>query len=201
MKICLIFLFVVLTIIFSSCQEEEDLDPLWYVDSEIIQDAIDCYGRVVLLEDFSINQLVGDTLNFLDKSIQGSLGYSPDSALVALFFDKNKVLYSTERYKRERKSRTDDFISYMFWTDLSSFRGKVQYSDADPNNTRHIKNNEGDDMWVYALYNNRWSIFRKILVKTKKAEGSFLSAFTLNGNLRLYIEYYVINFILWKIKK
>lgn len=146
-------LFVVLALVLSSCEEEEDLEPLWFVAPEIMQDAIDCYGRVVTVDDFDISQLVGDTLNFLDRSIQGSLGYSPDSALVPMFFDKNKVLYSIARYKKERKSRTDDFVSYLFWTDLTSFRDKVQYSDADPSNTSHIKNNKGEDMWVYEMYN------------------------------------------------
>lgn len=181
-----LYLFVILALMLSSCEEEEELEPLWYVAPEIIQDAINCYGRVVTLDDFNKGQLVGDTLNFLDRSIQGNLGYSPDSALVPMFFDKDKVLYSIKRYKKERKSRTDDFVSYLFWTDLSSFSGKVQYSDADPNNTKHIKNNKGEDMWVYDLY-NRWCISRKRSSWNKKSRGVFPLCFPVYINFLIMI--------------
>lgn len=133
------------TILFISCEKKESNN--YKLDSNIEQDAISYYGKVIALADFPENK-VFNTSDF--ENLNENVRSSAENALVQLIFDKNNVLYTAKRYNTELEKDNKDLNS-MYVTDLLTFKevttlteATAEYAEILPINKRIL--------WVFDPY-------------------------------------------------
>lgn len=150
----LIFIISITALFISLTSCEKNLVEL---NSEIENDAIAYYGKVINLNDFSKTILLSnedvDLIN-AGSYTKSDIGKNKTNALVPLFFDKNKILYTAKRYNKEAEESNweEEFVEYTFWTDLKSFKTISNLKEADEKYVDGLPNKKNEIIWIFDPY-------------------------------------------------
>lgn len=144
------------------------------IDKTLTQDAIDYFGKVILLSDFPVEKILDASyMEKLNQSVTLSeVWWSPENALVNLIIDKNGILYTPKRYNQEDeelrpklKQLSDDGIEVdgevlatltpwrkEYLTDIETYRQVTWIPEATVEYTQVMPGASGDGIWSFDAY-------------------------------------------------